>query len=466
VFRGNHRGRTITALVVAGLATVASARLFILDPDDADQSTIAQNYVAGRIDNEMVEAVDTPDPAPEPVTITLTLERSASVDDYLQDAGLDAAAATHWGSFFEKTAATRRLDQGHALTLQRDPETGELRGLRYNLDDRIAITEETAGDGVIHATQEPIRYSLHPVVMSFRVRSDFWHEAERNALPKPILATLEYAFQGRRELRDLPRGSDVRLIYQEKVSRDGSARVVTGLQAAQISYSGRTLSAFAFRDERGEVHLYDADGEALGPQALRFPLNFEYISSGFEEMRFHPILHQYRPHLGIDLTARYGTPVRAVADGRIEQAGWCGELGRCVRIEHAGGIVSIYGHLSTITPGLVAGSEVRVEQVIGRVGTSGLSTGPHLHYALVKDGRYVNPLTLSLNAPHRISPRMRVVFDRFKLNYLTLMSHLSTFGPTIRMARGSAPSVPSVAEHAGLQRTAAEPDIIAGHVTR
>jgi len=88
--------------------------------------------------------------------------------------------------------------------------------------------------------------------------------------------------------------------------------------------------------------------------------------------------------------------------------------GRCVRIEHAGGIVSIYGHLSKITPGLAAGSDVRVEQVIGRVGTSGLSTGPHLHYAIEKDGRYVNPLTQSMNAPHRISPRMRVVFDRFK----------------------------------------------------
>jgi murein DD-endopeptidase MepM/ murein hydrolase activator NlpD len=302
--------------------------------------------------------------------------------------------------------------------------------------------------------------------MSFRVRSDFSHEAERNALPKPILATLEYAFQGQRGLRDLPRGSDVRLVYQEKVSRDGSARVVTGLEAAQISYGGRTLSAFAFRDERGEVHLYDTDGQALGPRALRFPLNFEYISSGFEEMRYHPILHLYRPHLGIDLTARYGTPVRAVADGRIDQAGWCGELGRCVRIEHAGGIVSIYGHLSTITPGLAAGSDVRVEQVIGRVGTSGLSTGPHLHYAIEKDGRYVNPLTQSMNAPHRISPRMRVVFDRFKQNYLTVMNHLSTFGPAIRMARGSSPSVPSAAEHAGLQRTAAAPESIAGQITR
>jgi len=238
VFRGNHWGRTITALVVAGLATIASARLFVVDPDDADSSTIAQNYVAGRIDNEMVETVKVPDPAPEPVTITLTLERSALIYDYLQDAGLDLGTAAHWGAFFEQTAATRRLDQGHALTLQRDPETGELRGLRYNLDDRIVITEETAGDGVIHATQELIRYSLHPVVMSFRVRSDFSHEAERNALPKPILATLEYAFQGQRGLRDLPRGSDVRLVYQEKVSRDGSARVVTGLQAAQISYGG------------------------------------------------------------------------------------------------------------------------------------------------------------------------------------------------------------------------------------
>ena len=143
----------------------------------------------------------------------------------------------------------------------------------------------------------------------------------------------------------------MKLIYQERVSRDGTARTVTGLQAAQISFGNKTLSAFAFRDLKGEAHLYNAEGESLEPQSLRFPVDFQYISSGFSFHRYHPILHEYRPHVGVDLAAHYGTPVKAIADGRVETAGWCGELGRCVRIDHEDGMVSIYGHLSEITRG-------------------------------------------------------------------------------------------------------------------
>ena len=119
---------------------------------------------------------------------------------------------------------------------------------------------------------------------------------------------------------------------------------------------------------KGEAHLYNAEGVALEPQSLRFPVDFQYISSGFSFHRYHPILHEYRPHVGVDLVAHYGTPVKAIADGRVESAGWCGELGRCVRSITTTGMVSIYGHLSEITPGLQPGNPVRVGELIGRVG--------------------------------------------------------------------------------------------------
>jgi murein DD-endopeptidase MepM/ murein hydrolase activator NlpD len=153
-------------------------------------------------------------------------------------------------------------------------------------------------------------------------------------------------------------------------------------------------------------------------------LNFEYISSGFSLYRYHPILHEYRPHAGVDLVARYGTPVRAIADGKVETAGWCGELGHCVRILHYDGLVSIYGHLSQIQQELHEGADVRVGQVIGQVGSSGLSTGPHLHYGLEKDGRYIDPLTATIGANHQVSPRMRALFERFKSEYLAVFSRI------------------------------------------
>ncbi len=195
-----------------------------------------------------------------------------------------------------------------------------------------------------------------------------------------------------------------------------------------ITFGGKTLTAFAFRDESGRPRLYDADGQALEPQSLRFPVDFTYISSGFSFSRYHPILHRYRAHQGVDLAAHYGTPVKAVADGTVEEAGWCGGLGHCVRIRHEGGIVSIYGHLSRINDGIVTGRAVRVGEMIGQVGSSGLSTGPHLHYGIEKDGQYVNPLDQHLGVRHQVSPRLRQLFDRFKSEYLAALNQLPLGG--------------------------------------
>jgi murein DD-endopeptidase MepM/ murein hydrolase activator NlpD len=290
-------------------------------------------------------------------------------------------------------------------------------------------------------------------VVSFRLTRNFWREARRNDLPQSILATLDHAFNDKHPLDSLPRGSDVKLIYQEKVSRDGGAHYVTGLQAAQIQFGSNTLTAVAFRDENGRPRLYDGSGRALGSESLRYPLNFQYISSGFNLYRYHPILHRYRPHVGVDLVAEYGTPVKAVADGRIETAGWCGELGRCVRILHDDNVVSIYGHLSEIQPELRQGAEVHVGEVFGRVGSSGLSTGPHLHYGLEKDGRYVNPLTATIGSNHQVSPRMRALFDSFRLEYLGVFNRLATVGSRRPVRRtlpvfsdGSAPEVTAIVD--------------------
>jgi murein DD-endopeptidase MepM/ murein hydrolase activator NlpD len=432
MLRGRHYiqwRRTIVALVAATLATIAALHLLFVPgsavPDD--DSTVALD-VAGRLDNGLPSAPAVIRPAPEPIAISLTLDRTNPAGAWLQTAGLTQDAAQRWEALFSGAADTPNFQKGHALTILRDPETGDLRGFKYNLDDRIAVSGLSYGNGVFRVSQELIRYTSRPVAVSFRVRDDFWHEADRHDLPRPIVDTLAYAFREDHPLGSLPHGSDVKLIYQERVSRDGSTRFATGIQAATISFGGRTLSAFAFRDESGQPRLYDTNGVALGAEALRFPLNFQFISSGFSSSRYHPILHRFRAHEGVDLVARYGTPVKAVADGQVEQAGWCGELGRCVRIRHPGGIVSVYGHLSGIAGGINEGRSVRMAELIGQVGSTGLSTGPHLHYGIEKDGVYVNPLNQNLGVHHQVSPRLRAVFDHFKREYLAALNHLPVGG--------------------------------------
>lgn len=440
---GNPRylwARMGAGLLVAIAATAGALNLFFSTHDDPVQKAAAQRLmaVAGRIEPEYIDLPTAVAPAPDPITITLTVDRTAPVISYLEEAGLNRDEAQRWAASFKRAAASDGLQNGHSLTLYKDPENGSLRELKYNLDERVAVRARTYGNGVIRSSQELITYVVRPVTVAFKLKSDFWKEAERNDLPRPIVRTLARAFKDQHPLTALPRGTAVKLIYQERVSRDGTSHLPTGLEAAQISFGKQTLSAFAFRDDRGVAHLYNADGVALEPESLRFPVQFKYISSGFSFHRYHPILHEYRPHVGVDLAASYGTPVKAIGDGRVKTAGWCGELGRCVRIDHGSGMVSIYGHLSSISPGLGQGRQVRVGDVIGRVGSSGLSTGSHLHFALEKNGEYINPLTASLGTHHEVSPAMRALFNRLKKKYLAALEHAPQIGGHFSVAHAVA----------------------------
>jgi murein DD-endopeptidase MepM/ murein hydrolase activator NlpD len=422
--------RVVTALIVGTLATVAALNLFFRGDAQLNQRQISEldEYYAGRQALDWAEEADSATPAPPSIQISLTLEHSATVARYLAESGLESDEAQRWAGVFQQVAGTRYLRRDHLLTLYKDPETGELRGLRYDVDLKSSVMLASLGNMVLKASSRPIEYTVKPVQVSFEVRENFKRAAQTHGVPGTIVESLEDAFADRHDLDHLRPGSAVKLIYQEKISRDGNYRLVGDVEAAQIRFGDRTLNAFAFRDEHGRAHLYDEHGQALGPQFLRFPLNFEYISSGFTFHRYHPILHEYRPHVGVDLVAKYGTPVKAIADGRVQTASWCGELGNCVRIDHERGTTSIYGHLSRISPDARPGGFVRMGQVIGWVGSTGLSTGPHLHFALEKQGSYVNPLTQKLGVHHQVSPRMKSLFDNIKMRYEHALAKLPDLG--------------------------------------
>ncbi|HUO05061.1 MAG TPA: M23 family metallopeptidase [Candidatus Binataceae bacterium] len=437
--------RILTGLIVGIAATVAALVVYIQPNPDTFGSPLAE-FDAGRNQPIIFGDSESIDPAPPAIMISTTLDRTASIESYLRDAGLDEEAAAQWASYFEGLTADRDLHSGHPFTIYKDPATGELRGFRYDLSYKSSIIEAHLGSGVIKAAVTPIEYIERPVKSSFTITDSFQRAAANNGIPRPIIATLQDAFGDRHNLDHLAPGSAVKLIYREKVSRDGTYRLAEGVEAAQISFGSRTLKAYAFEDEEGRAHLYDEEGRVLGPQALRFPVNFKYISSGFTFHRYHPLLHEYRPHVGVDLVARYGEPVMAVADGRVQSAGWQGELGNCVRIQHPHGVVSIYGHLSSI--GVHQGAYVRVGQFIGRVGSTGLSTGPHLHFAIEKGGSYVNPLLQHLGENHPpVSPRMQVLFDEMKQHYESALSEIPDISPKLADA-ATVVAKPIAAHHA------------------
>lgn len=194
--------------------------------------------------------------------------------------------------------------------------------------------------------------------------------------------------------RDVRPGDEFRILYERLYQADGDGdEVYVGpgrILAAQ--YRSRDVhTAIHYEWEEQNGGYYRPDGSALERQFLRAPLKYTRITSPFTWSRLHPILRVRRPHLGVDYGAPYGTPVWSVADGEVIKKSRMGGMGKTVKVRHANGYVSTYGHLQRYPQGMRVGDPVRRKQVIGYVGSTGLATGPHLHYDLKKDGKAVNP---------------------------------------------------------------------------
>jgi murein DD-endopeptidase MepM/ murein hydrolase activator NlpD len=190
--------------------------------------------------------------------------------------------------------------------------------------------------------------------------------------------------------RDIQGGDRVRILGERMVSGEGETRFARVL-AARLSLGSRQLYAFRYDHGDGRAEFYDETGRSMRRDLLRAPLEFRRIASGFSRSRFHPILRYRRPHNGIDFSAAYGAPIRAVGDGIVTSAGRSGGYGNLVEIRHPNNRQSRYAHLSGFAQGVHVGARVTQGQTIGYVGASGLATSAHLHYELLVNGRFVDP---------------------------------------------------------------------------
>jgi murein DD-endopeptidase MepM/ murein hydrolase activator NlpD len=195
-------------------------------------------------------------------------------------------------------------------------------------------------------------------------------------------------------LRDLRKG-DRFVVVADRQSVEGEFFGWGTIFAARFVNGKRTLDAVVYPDDNGRLGYYDLNGHPLRKQFLRSPLKFSRVTSRFSMSRYHPVLKRRMPHYGVDYGAPVGTPVHATADGTVTRAGRNGGGGNMVTVRHTNGYETNYLHLSRYGKGVRRGGRVSQGQVIGYVGSTGLSTGPHLDYRVKLNGRWINPLTIS-----------------------------------------------------------------------
>lgn len=242
------------------------------------------------------------------------------------------------------------------------------------------------------------------------INSSLWGVIMEQNLPYALAAEFEDIYQWTVDFFGIQAGDSFTVIYDEKFVDDQSVGIGR-IWGAEFNHGGKTYYAIPYAQEEGKLRYWEANGESLRKQLLKAPLKYTRISSKFSNSRLHPVHKVYRPHHGVDYAAPSGTHVHSVADGVVIFAGWGGGGGNTIKIQHAGSIVTGYLHLKGFAKGIRVGTRVSQGQLIGYVGSTGTSTGPHLDYRIWKNGTAIDPLKVPQEPAEPISEEHRARFE-------------------------------------------------------
>jgi murein DD-endopeptidase MepM/ murein hydrolase activator NlpD len=375
---------------------------------------------------------------PEFIERHVTVRRGDTFADLLQlyDVRVDDALAWHAGT--RATFNLSKLKPRRSLTLFFDRGSGALAAIEYRIDALNVLVAERGADREIRSRVAAIPSSTEFRVIAGTLDSNMATDCAEAGIPQRITSELADIFAWDIDFERLNRGDKFRVVYEVAIGEDGTVVQTGRILAAAIESRGELHSAILHTAEDGSQAYFDLDGRSLDRGLLRSPLEYTKITSGFSSSRMHPILARLRPHQGVDLAAPLGTPVRAMADGVVTFAGWQGQLGRTIRIDHADGsqYESTYGHLSRIASSVQVDRKVRKGEIIGYVGRTGLATGPHLHLEIAIDGMHVNPLEV-LATGREIESRPTMPLDREQRLLVSALDSVGSDGP-LRLTRLSA----------------------------
>lgn len=309
----------------------------------------------------------------------------------------------------------RRLRPEDSLEFHRDP-AGSVAKVVYR-QSPIDIVEAIFADDAWTASRRDVPVERRVVVVAGTVSGNLFESVETlGERPQLVLEFAEIFAWDFDFAADSQPGDRFRMLVEKVFTGDLFVKYGRIL-AAEYENEGKVHTGIYFKEKEGSGY-YTPAGESLRRAFLKSPLEFTWISSGYSRGRRHPILGGVRPHLAVDYAAPLGTPVWAVAEGSVEFAGWSGGNGNTVILRHRANFKTMYNHLSHFGRGIRAGATIRQRQAIGYVGSTGLSTGPHLDYRVIKDGTFVNPLKQTFLPGKPISPSARNAFLEARDSFL------------------------------------------------
>lgn len=329
---------------------------------------------------------------------TIEIGKGDTLAGVLQKAGVSSREAYKAVHSMKAVYDPRSIKPGQKISVRFDgtEEDGErLKELKMAVGPLKTISIDRDSDSFeARIDEKESKRTLHAA--SAKIETSLFGSAEKAGIPVSVAANAMKLFSWSVDFqRDIRTGDQLELLYDNYVTEDGHVAKNGEVIYAKMILSGKEIPVYRFKTKDGRVDYFQPDGQSIRKALLRTPVDGARVSSGFG-MRRHPVLGYSKMHKGMDFAASRGTPIYAAGDAVVEKAGRWGSYGKYVRLRHNGKLKSAYAHMSRIAKGVTPGKRVKQGQVIGYVGTTGRSTGPHLHYEVLVHDKQVNPMSVDL----------------------------------------------------------------------
>ncbi len=354
---------------------------------------------------------------------TYKVKRGDSLSVLFDRAGISPTELHQLMQLGGATDELRRIHPGDKIKLMSD--NGRLLALNYPIDTVKYLQVERSGDELV-AKLHKHEIEVRTAYASGEIESSLFLASSEAGLSQSLTMELANIFGWDIDfVLDIRKGDRFTVIYEQRF-KDGVKIKDGNILAAEFVNQGNVHRALRYVDPvEGRVGYYSPDGHSLRKAFLRSPVNFSRISSGFTLKRYHPILHKFRSHKGVDYAARRGTPVRASGDGKVIFKGRKGGYGKTIILKHGSRYTTLYAHLNNYNRKVRSGSKVKQGQIIGYVGSTGLASGPHLHYEFRVNGVHRNPLTVKFPSTKPIPEIYRDNFELSTQGYVAQLDVLS-----------------------------------------
>jgi len=439
----NYRGAPVAAsrpvaagrrrlLTASALPLIAAGAFYLVSPPALDTPAVIDlTQVAARAAPIAPAIPPAAQQEAAPENVEVTVQRNDTLDRIFRSVGIDNATLAELRTVPDVRKAIDILRPGDIITLTH--ADGVLQTLNRRISETLTLSVSRATDGfAVNFIENPLEVEVTGA--RARIETSLFEagrDAGMSAQTVMVLANEIFGWDIDFAL-DIREGDQFSALYQRKF-QDGEYVSDGRVLAAEFVNQGRTHRAVWFESADGTVRgYYTPEGKGMRKAFLRAPLDFTRISSKFNPTRRHPISGKVRAHRGIDYAAPTGTPIWAAGDGRIEFAGRKGGYGNTVIIDHGRGITTLYAHMSRIGKGARGGRQVRQGELIGYVGSTGASTGPHLHYEYRVKGVHKNPANIPL--PNTEIPTRYATEFRAQAEVMLAQLRLTNGQPNQRLA--------------------------------